>query len=377
MVEILDLYTNPKARLFAAFMPIPNEELIGNALIVSEGLEDLLESAIIRRFQVEAHETRDGKEKITRDIPSISEDKLENLDERGIIRVGTKIRKDDLIIGKISPKGEEEISPEDRLLRAIFGEKVRDYRNTSFMMPYEDEGIVIDTKYFSEKGNKELFHNYLRTHIREENERLFETRKEIAEVDVVIKKKLGVGDVLRDSKDNKGVVIKITDIPVYLRNKKIDIIGSPSSDFVSSLEDCEIKSAWHVKKWPYLRLYSKKVKNSKQIAYMKEKYEEFEEEAKKYKYLGEAKIGYLTLKRLTTLIEEKITARSIGPYFLISQKPNLEDITGHSRGAIIGEKGLSALKEYPVLAREALTIRSNAIKERVRAWEELAKNGKL
>jgi|GEM_PF-5291448 DNA-directed RNA polymerase subunit beta len=374
MVEISDLYTNPKARLFAAFMPLPDEELIGNALIVSKGLEDLLESAIIKRFQVEAHEIRNGDEKITRNIPDISEDKLENLDEKGVVKKGTIVKKNDILVGKVSPRQEyHELTPEDRLIRAIFWEE-RDYRDTSIVMPYEDEGIVIDTKYLSLKKNKELFHNYLKAHL---SEGLSENRKEIAEVDMIVKKKLGVGDVLKDSKGNKGVVIKTTNIPVYLRNKRIDIIGSPSSDFISSLEDCEIKSAWHVKKYPYLRLYSKKVKNSKQIAYIKEKYEEYEKEAKKYKYLGEAKIGYLTLERLTTLIEEKITARSTGPYFLISQKPNPKDITGYLKGTMIGEKGLSILKGYPALFKEALTIRSNSVKERVKAYNELIKNGKF
>jgi hypothetical protein len=311
-MEISDLHT--KKKVMAAFVDFPtfrNKELMENGLIVVPELEDEFSTVVVKRIKVNVFEGIKGYETIT--VDGLPDEERKNLDEKCIIHEveNGKIR----IVSKpggIVKRGAY-VKKGDILVRKLYDE-----RDTSARWPYEDGGVIIDTKYFPN-------HTVL--------------------IDAIIKRKLRIGDVLRDAAGNKGVVVKFSPIGSgrYKGDKiKIEVLGTYNCDLISSLEEPEEKNVWARGNW--LLFYAPRIKKKEQIQYLQHK--------KEYQLLGKAKIGVLTLEKITQQ-EEKISVRSSGPYSIIDGRPLIFDpITRFEYGATVTAKELSALKEYPELTKE-------------------------
>jgi DNA-directed RNA polymerase subunit beta len=343
-----------------------------DAILVSEKLvrEDTFTSIHISEQECEARDTKLGPEEITCDIPNIGEGSLSNLDERGIVRIGAEVESGDILVGKVTPKGETDLGPEERLLRAIFGEKAREIRDTSLRVPHGEKGKVIDVKVFSRESNDELPPGV----------------NQLVKIFIAQKRKISEGDKISGRHGNKGVIAKIlpeADMPFMSDGTPIEIVlnplGVPSRMNVGQV--LEVHLGW-VAKTLGLRVITPIFNGARE--------EEIEEalieaglpkDGKTILYDGRTgrpfdlrvTVGYSYILKLAHLVDDKIHARSTGPYSLVTQQP----LGGKAQfgGQRFGEMEVWALEGYGAAynLQELLTIKSDDVLGRIKTYEAIVK----
>ena len=343
-----------------------------DAVLISEKLvkEDVYTSIHIEEFESEARETKLGPEEITRDIPNIGDDAVKDLDEDGIIRIGAEVRAGDILVGKVTPKGETDLTAEERLLRAIFGEKAREVRDTSLRVPHGEGGIVVDVKIFTRENKDELSPGV----------------NEMVRVYIAQKRKISVGDKMAGRHGNKGVVSRILreeDMPFMPDGTPLQIVlnplGVPSRMNLGQVLEVHLGMAakalgWHVATPVFdgateedieeLLVKAGKRPDGKTILYDGRTGEPFE---------NPVTVGYMYFLKLHHLVDDKMHARSVGPYSLVTQQP----LGGKAQfgGQRFGEMEVWALEAYGAAntLQEILTVKSDDIVGRVKAYEAIVK----
>jgi DNA-directed RNA polymerase subunit beta len=343
-----------------------------DAILISERIvrEDLFTSIHIEEHDVEARETKLGQEEITRDIPNVGEDGLRNLDERGIIYVGAQVGPGDILVGKITPKGETELTAEEKLLRAIFGEKAREVKDTSLRVPHGEHGKVVEVKVFSRDNNDEMSPGV----------------HQIVRVSIAQKRKIGAGDKMAGRHGNKGVisrVLPVEDMPFLPDGTPVDIVlnplGVPHRMNIGQILEAHIG-------WAAAQMGIKIATpvfdgaSEEQIAEML-RLAGLPETGKSVLYDGrtgerfdnEVTVGYIYMLKLAHLVEDKVHARSTGPYSLITQQP----LGGKAQfgGQRFGEMEVWALEAYGAahILQEILTVKSDDVVGRVKTYEAIVK----
>ena len=348
-----------------------------DAMLLNEELviDDVLTSVHIEEHECEARETKLGAEEITKDIPNVGEDMKKNLDENGVIRIGAEVKSGDILVGKVSPKGETELSPEERLLRAIFGEKAREVRDTSLKVPHGEQGIVVDVKEYNKKDGDELSPGV----------------NKVIRVYVATKRKIMVGDKMCGRHGNKGVVSRILpreDMPFLPDGTPVQIclnpLGIPSRMNLGQVLEVHMGLAARTMGW--------KVATPVFDGAMDTEIEDaLEEASKSAPYInktgkielrdgrtGESfenpvTVGVMYMLKLHHMVEEKIHARSIGPYSLVTQQP----LGGKAQfgGQRFGEMEVWALEAYGAshTLQEILTVKSDDVTGRVKTYEAIVK----
>lgn len=343
-----------------------------DAILISEKLvkEDVFTSIHIEEYECDARDTKLGPEEITRDIPNVSEDVLKDLDERGIIRIGAEVRPGDILVGKVTPKGETELTAEERLLRAIFGEKAREVRDTSLRVPHGESGIVVDVKVFSRENGDELAPGV----------------NELVRVYVAQKRKISVGDKMAGRHGNKGVISRILpeeDMPFLPDGTPIEIVlnplGVPSRMNLGQILETHL--GWAAKA---LGIHvATPVFDGASEEEIKAKLREagLPEGGKTILYDGRTgepfdrpiTVGYMYMLKLAHLVDDKIHARSTGPYSLVTQQP----LGGKAQfgGQRFGEMEVWALEAYGAAytLQEILTVKSDDVVGRVKTYEAIVK----
>ncbi len=343
-----------------------------DAVILSERLvhDDRFTSIHIENYQVEVRDTKLGAEVVTSDIPNVSEEKLKNLDVDGIVRIGAEVNSGDILVGKITPKGETELSAEERLLRAIFGEKARDVRDSSLYLEHGEHGKVVDIKVFS----------------REEGDKLSPGVIKMIQISVADLRKIQVGDKVAGRHGNKGVISKIVplqDMPYLPDGTPIDVILSPLG-VVSRMNLGQIlethlglaanKLGYRVAT-PVLNGVTEKQIKSELVAagYPEDGQTTLYDGRTGESYDRKVTVGYVYMLKLNHMVEDKIHQRSIGPYSLITQQP----LGGkaQSGGQRFGEMEVWALEAYGAahMLQEILTIKSDDVPGRSKAYESIIK----
>jgi len=343
-----------------------------DAIIVSERIvhEDYFTSIYIEDFSVDVRDTKLGPEVVTSDIPNIGEEKLKDLDAEGVIRIGASVSSGDILVGKITPKGETELSAEEKLLRAIFGEKARDVRDTSLYLEYGEQGKVVDVKIFSRENGDKLPSGVIKT----------------IQVTIANLRKIQVGDKMAGRHGNKGVVsivLPIEDMPFLKDGTPIDIILSPlgvvSRMNLGQILETHLGLAAHTLGYkivspPLDGVNEKDIKSELKRA-------GFREDGKMVVYDGRTgkafenlvTVGYIYMMKLNHMVEDKIHQRSIGPYSLITQQP----LGGKAQfgGQRFGEMEVWALEAYGAAhtLQEILTIKSDDVPGRSKAYEAIIK----
>ena len=343
-----------------------------DAVLLNERLvrEDLYTSIHLEEYELDARDTKLGPEEITRDIPNVGEDALKDLDERGIIRVGAEVHAGDILVGKVTPKGETDLTAEERLLRAIFGEKAREVRDTSLKVPHGESGIVVDAKVFSREAGDELGPGV----------------NMVVRVYIAQRRKIQPGDKMAGRHGNKGVVSRILpqeDMPFLPDGTPLDIVlnplGVPSRMNIGQV--LEVHLGYAAKTLGY------KVATP---IFDGASYEEIREElvkagldpeGKSWLYDGrtgerfdnKVTVGYVYFLKLHHLVDDKIHARSTGPYSLVTQQP----LGGKAQfgGQRFGEMEVWALEAYGAAytLQEILTVKSDDVTGRVRTYESIVK----
>ncbi len=343
-----------------------------DAIIISEKLvkNDIFSSIHIEDFSVQVRDTKLGPEITTHDIPNVGEEKLKDLDEDGIVRIGAEVRSGDILVGKISPKGESDLTPEERLLRAIFGEKARDVKDTSLRMPHGKRGRIVGVKVFSrERGDK------LETGV------IKEIRIEVAEM-----RKVSVGDKLAGRHGNKGVISRILpeeDMPYLADGTPVDIILNPLG-VASRMNIGQILEAhlgWAAHKLGYHAVTPALLGATEQEVKEELKKAGLPEDGKIHLYDGrtgevfdqKVTVGQVYIMKLSHMVEDKIHMRSIGPYSLITQQP----LGGKAQGGgqRFGEMEVWALEGYGAAhtLQEMLTIKSDDVLGRAAAYDAIVR----
>ena len=343
-----------------------------DAVLISEKLvkEDVYTSIHIEEFESEARETKLGPEEITRDIPNIGDDAVKDLDEDGIIRIGAEVRAGDILVGKVTPKGETDLTAEERLLRAIFGEKAREVRDTSLRVPHGEGGIVVDVKIFTRENKDELSPGV----------------NEMVRVYIAQKRKISVGDKMAGRHGNKGVVSRILreeDMPFMPDGTPLQIVlnplGVPSRMNLGQVLEVHLGMAakalgWHVATPVFdgateedieeLLVKAGKRPDGKTILYDGRTGEPFE---------NPVTVGYMYFLKLHHLVDDKMHARSVGPYSLVTQQP----LGGKAQfgGQRFGEMEVWALEAYGAAytLQEILTVKSDDVTGRVKTYESIVK----
>jgi DNA-directed RNA polymerase subunit beta len=343
-----------------------------DAIIISETLvkKDIYSSIHIEDYTIDIRDTKLGQEVVTSDIPNIGEDKLKDLDERGIIRIGAEVSSGDILVGKITPKGETELSAEEKLLRAIFGEKAKDVRDSSLYLEHGEHGKVVDVKIFS----------------REEGDKLSAGVLQSIQVTVANLRKIQAGDKMAGRHGNKGVISKIVpveDMPYMEDGTPVDIILSPLG-IISRMnlgQLLETHLGFAAKKLGYKAatpvlngLTDEQIKGELRKAGLPEDgkvtlYDGRSGEA----YDNRVAVGYKYMLKLNHMVDDKIHQRSIGPYSLITQQP----LGGKAQfgGQRFGEMEVWALEAYGAAhaLQEILTIKSDDVPGRSKAYESIIK----
>ena len=343
-----------------------------DAVLLNEKLvrDDIYTSIHIEEYESESRDTKLGPEEITRDIPNVGDDALKNLDERGIIRVGAEVRSGDILVGKVTPKGETELTPEERLLRAIFGEKAREVRDTSLRVPHGEAGIIVDVKVFTRANNDELPPGV----------------NEIVRCYIAQKRKISVGDKMAGRHGNKGVVSRILpteDMPFLPDGTPLDIVlnplGVPSRMNIGQVLEVHLGMAakslgFKVATPVFDGANEKDIMNLLEEAGLRR-------DGKTVLYDGRTgqpfdnpvTVGYMYFLKLHHLVDDKIHARSTGPYSLVTQQP----LGGKAQfgGQRFGEMEVWALEAYGAayLLQEILTVKSDDIVGRVKTYESIVK----
>ncbi|MDI6772550.1 MAG: DNA-directed RNA polymerase subunit beta [bacterium] len=362
--------------VLVAFMPWEGYNY-EDAIVVSERLvrEDLYTSVHIEEYEVEARDTKLGPEDITRDIPNVSEEALRDLDELGIIRIGAEVRAGDILVGKVTPKGETELTAEERLLRAIFGEKAREVRDTSLKVPHGERGKVVAVKMFTrEKGE------------REEGDELPPGVNSLVRVYVAQKRKLAVGDKMAGRHGNKGVVSVILpdeDMPHLLDGTPVDIVlnplGVPSRMNVGQVLETHL--GWAAERlglWVESPVFDGpregEISQMLELAGLPTTGKVKLRDGRMGGFFDqEVTVGSIYMMKLLHLVEDKIHARSTGPYSLITQQP----LGGKAQfgGQRFGEMEVWALEAYGAAftLQELLTVKSDDVVGRVKTYEAIVK----
>ena len=384
-----------------------------DAVLLSERLvrEDVYTSVHIEEYETEARDTKLGEEEITRDVPGIGDDALKNLDERGIIRIGAEVRAGDILVGKVTPKGETELTAEERLLRAIFGEKAREVRDTSLKVPHGEYGVVVDAKVFSRaNGDTELAPGV--------NQKV--------RIYIAQKRKISVGDKMAGRHGNKGVVsrvLPVEDMPYLPNGRPLDIVlnplGVPSRMNIGQVLEIHLSLAakalgFNIATPVFDGANEQDIMDTLELAndYVNDTWEEFEKKHKDellpevLEYLYENRdhrelwkgvpisrdgkvrlrdgrtgdyfdspvtIGHMHYLKLHHLVDDKIHARSTGPYSLVTQQP----LGGKAQfgGQRFGEMEVWALEAYGAsyTLQEILTVKSDDVVGRVKTYEAIIK----
>ena len=343
-----------------------------DAVLISEKLvrDDIYTSIHIEEHESEARETKLGPEEITRDIPNVGEEALKDLDEFGIIRIGAEVRAGDILVGKVTPKGETELTAEERLLRAIFGEKAREVRDTSLKVPHGESGIVVDVKLFTRENKDELSPGV----------------NQMVRVYIAQKRKISVGDKMAGRHGNKGVVSRImpaADMPFLPDGTPLDIVlnpmGVPSRMNLGQVLEVHLglaakKLGWHIATPVFDGANEKDIEDTliqaglspdgKSVLYDGRTGEPFE---------NKVTVGYMYYLKLHHLVDDKMHARSTGPYSLVTQQP----LGGKAQfgGQRFGEMEVWALEAYGAAntLQEILTVKSDDVVGRVKAYEAIVK----
>ncbi|MBI4213812.1 MAG: DNA-directed RNA polymerase subunit beta [Chloroflexi bacterium] len=343
-----------------------------DAIILSESIvrEDKFTSVHIEKHEVEARDTKLGPEEITRDIPNAGEDALRDLDADGIIRVGAEVKPGDILVGKITPKGETEQTAEERLLRAIFGEKAREVRDTSLRVPHGERGRVVDVKVFDRDAHADLqagVHKLVR-------------------VTIAQKRKVAEGDKMAGRHGNKGVVAKILpleDMPFLPDGRPVEIIlnplGVPSRMNVGQILETHLGWAAEALGLRFATpvfdgATEDDIRQQLRLAGLPEDGKQFLRDGRTGELFGQkVTVGYIYMLKLIHLVEDKIHARSTGPYSLITQQP----LGGKAQfgGQRFGEMEVWALEAYGAAAtlQEMLTVKSDDVAGRVKTYEAIVK----
>ncbi len=343
-----------------------------DAILLNERMvkEDVFTSIHIEEYETEARDTKLGPEEITRDITNVGEDALKDLDERGIIRVGAEVRAGDYLVGKVTPKGETEMTAEERLLRAIFGEKAHETRDTSLKVPHGEYGIVVDVKVFS----------------RDEGAELSPGVNQVVRVYIAQKRKISVGDKMAGRHGNKGVVSRILpqeDMPFLPDGTPLDIVlnplGVPSRMNIGQVLEVHLGYAaralgWKVATPIFNGADEQDIADTLKLAGLRE-------DGKSWLYDGRTgerfdnpvTVGFVYFLKLHHLVDDKIHARSTGPYSLVTQQP----LGGKAQfgGQRFGEMEVWALEAYGAAytLQEILTVKSDDVTGRVRTYESIVK----
>jgi len=343
-----------------------------DAVLLNERLvrEDLYTSIHIEEYEIDSRDTKLGPEEITRDIPNVNEDALKDLNENGIIRIGAEVRSGDILVGKVTPKGETDLTAEERLLRAIFGEKAREVRDTSLKVPHGESGIVVDAKVFT----------------REDGDELGPGVNQVVRVYIAQRRKIQVGDKMAGRHGNKGVVSRVLpqeDMPFLPDGTPLDIVlnplGVPSRMNIGQVLEVHLGYAAHALGYKVATPIFDGA-NEKDIADML-KEAGLDPEGKSVLYDGRTgepfdnrvTVGYVYFLKLHHLVDDKIHARSTGPYSLVTQQP----LGGKAQfgGQRFGEMEVWALEAYGAAytLQEILTVKSDDVTGRVRTYEAIVK----
>ena len=343
-----------------------------DAMLINERLvkEDILTSIHIEEYETEARDTKLGPEEITRDIPNVGEDALRDLDERGIIRIGAEVSSGDILVGKVTPKGETELSAEERLLRAIFGEKAREVRDTSLRVPHGEYGIIVDVKVFTRENSDELPPGV----------------NQIVRCYIAQKRKISVGDKMAGRHGNKGVISRILpeeDMPFLPDGTPLQIVlnplGVPSRMNIGQVLEVHLGYAakalgWKVATPVFDGANEEDIMDALENA-------GYSRDGKTILYDGRTgepfdnrvTVGYMHILKLAHLVDDKIHARSTGPYSLVTQQP----LGGKAQfgGQRFGEMEVWALEAYGAAytLQEILTVKSDDVVGRVKTYEAIVK----
>ena len=343
-----------------------------DAVLINERLvmEDVYTSIHIEEFECDARDTKLGPEEITRDIPGVGDDALKYLDDRGIICVGAEVRSGDILVGKVTPKGETDLTAEERLLRAIFGEKAREVRDTSLKVPHGEAGIVVDVKRFTRENGDEMSPGV----------------NEVVRVYIAQKRKISVGDKMAGRHGNKGVVSRILpreDMPYLPDGTPLDIVlnplGVPSRMNIGQMLEVHLGYAAQALGWKV----ATPVFNGANEVTIRETLNKagLREDGKSVLYDGrtgqkfdnDVTVGWVYFLKLHHLVDDKIHARSTGPYSLVTQQP----LGGKAQfgGQRFGEMEVWALEAYGAAytLQEILTVKSDDVTGRVRTYESIVK----
>jgi DNA-directed RNA polymerase subunit beta len=347
-----------------------------DAIVISDRLvkDDLFTSIHIEKHEIESRDTKLGPEEITRDIPNVGEESLKDLDEEGIVYIGAEVRPGDILVGKITPKGETELTAEERLLRAIFGEKAREVKDSSLRLPHGERGKVVEIREFRRELNDDLQPGVNR----------------LVRVSVAQKRKISVGDKMAGRHGNKGVIAKILpaeDMPFLPDGTPVDIIlnplGVPSRMNIGQILETHL--GWALQK---------KGQKAATAVFDGATEEQIKAELKEAGLPEDGKIvlrdgrsgeafdrpitvGYIYMLKLHHLVEDKIHARSTGPYSLITQQP----LGGKAQfgGQRFGEMEVWALEAYGAanILQELLTVKSDDVLGRVQTYEAIVKGEEI
>ncbi len=387
-----------------------------DAVLLSERLvqDDVYTSVHIEEYETEARDTKLGPEELTRDVPGVGEDALKDLDERGIIRIGAEVRANDILVGKVTPKGETELTAEERLLRAIFGEKAKDVRDTSLKVPHGEYGIVVDAKVFTRENGDELSPGV----------------NQAVRIYIAQKRKISVGDKMAGRHGNKGVVsrvLPVEDMPYLPNGRPLDIVlnplGVPSRMNIGQVLEIHLSLAakalgFNVATPVFDGAKESDIMDTLDLAndYVNLSWEEFEEKHKDellpevLQYLSDNRehrklwkgvpisrdgkvrlrdgrtgeffdspvtIGHMHYLKLHHLVDDKIHARSTGPYSLVTQQP----LGGKAQfgGQRFGEMEVWALEAYGAAytLQEILTVKSDDVIGRVKTYEAIIKGDNI
>ena len=344
-----------------------------DAVLISEKVvrEDVYTSIHIEEYEIESRDTKLGPEEITRDIPNVNEDLLRDLDEDGVIRVGAEVRAGDILVGKVTPKGETELTAEERLLRAIFGEKAREVRDTSLRVPHGEYGIVVDVKVFTRENSKD---------------ELSPGVNKVVRCYIAQKRKISVGDKMAGRHGNKGVVSRILpveDMPFLPDGTPLDIVlnplGVPSRMNIGQVLEVHLGYAakalgWKIATPVFDGAHEGDIFQCLKDAGYSENGKMWLKDGRTGEYFDNpVTVGYMYYLKLHHLVDDKIHARSTGPYSLVTQQP----LGGKAQfgGQRFGEMEVWALEAYGAAytLQEILTVKSDDVVGRVKTYEAIVK----
>lgn len=344
-----------------------------DAVLINEKIvrDDVYTSIHIEEYEIEARDTKLGPEEITRDIPNVNEDLLSDLNENGIIRVGAEVRAGDILVGKVTPKGETELTAEERLLRAIFGEKAREVRDTSLRVPHGEYGIVVDVKVFTRENS----HDELSPGV-----------NKVVRCYIAQKRKISVGDKMAGRHGNKGVVSRILpeeDMPFLPDGRPLDIVlnplGVPSRMNIGQVLEVHLGRAAKALGWKIMTpvfdgAHEDDIRACLNEAGMREDGKvELRDGRTGELFDNPVTVGYMYYLKLHHLVDDKIHARSTGPYSLVTQQP----LGGKAQfgGQRFGEMEVWALEAYGAAytLQEILTVKSDDVVGRVKTYEAIVK----